>query len=98
LNIEKTLSRASSGQWNQKHAAFAPASQKLFGFRLRSPLLWRGTVPAQPSNGFFIPLATAEAEEMYCWRNSARFRDNQSDHMILGHYGLVKVASQKFDV
>jgi hypothetical protein len=36
----------------EKHAAFAPASQSLLGFRLRSPLLWRGTVPAPPSNGF----------------------------------------------
>ena len=27
-----------SGQWVQKHTAFAPARQKLFGFRLRSPL------------------------------------------------------------
>jgi hypothetical protein len=28
----------SSGQWVRKHTAFDPARQKLFGFRLRSPL------------------------------------------------------------
>ncbi|MDH4257722.1 MAG: hypothetical protein OEV50_02845 [Candidatus Aminicenantes bacterium] len=37
---------------HRKHAGFAPASQSLLGFRLRSPLLRRGTVPAPPSNGF----------------------------------------------
>jgi len=35
---EATLKR-SSGQWVPKHAAFAPARQKLLGFRLHSPLL-----------------------------------------------------------
>jgi hypothetical protein len=39
----------------KKHASFAPASQKRLGFRLRSPLLRRGTMPAPPSNGFFHP-------------------------------------------
>jgi hypothetical protein len=29
--------------------------KKILGFRLRSPLRWRGTVPAPPSNGFFHP-------------------------------------------
>ena len=37
----------------QKHVAFAPASQKQLGSRLRSPLLQRGTVPAQPFSRFF---------------------------------------------
>ncbi len=41
-----------SGYVLRKHADFAPASQSLLGFRLRSPLLRRGTVPAPPSNGF----------------------------------------------
>jgi len=44
----------------KKHADFAPASQSLLGFRLRSPLLRRGTVPAPPSNGFFHPKAFAK--------------------------------------
>jgi hypothetical protein len=39
----------------RKHASFAPAGQGLLGFRLRSPLLRRGTVPAPPSNGFVHP-------------------------------------------
>jgi len=50
--IEDLAFGVSSGQWSQKHAVFAPASQRQLGFRLRSPL-WRGTMPAQPSNGFF---------------------------------------------
>ncbi|MGB2843681.1 MAG: hypothetical protein WBC02_02370 [Candidatus Aminicenantaceae bacterium] len=35
---EKNRLKESSGQQVQKHAAFAPASQKLLDFRLRSPL------------------------------------------------------------
>ncbi|MBL7082310.1 MAG: hypothetical protein ISS41_01610 [Candidatus Aminicenantes bacterium] len=35
---EKNRLKESSGQQVQKHAAFAPARQKLLGFRLRSPL------------------------------------------------------------
>jgi len=30
-------------------------NQKILGFRLRSPLLRRGTMAAPPSNGFFHP-------------------------------------------
>ena len=41
-----------SGWVHRKHADFAPARQSLLGFRLRSPLLRRGTVPTPPSNGF----------------------------------------------
>jgi len=44
----------------KKHASFSPARQKRLGFRLRSPLLRRGTVPAPPSNGFFHPKAFAK--------------------------------------
>jgi hypothetical protein len=44
----------------QKHASFSPARKKMLGFRLRSPLLRRGTVPAPPSNGFFHPKAFAK--------------------------------------
>jgi hypothetical protein len=58
-------SQASSASGFRKHATFSPASKKLLGFRLRSPL--RGTMPAQPSNGFFHPLPFAnnplEAED-----------------------------------
>jgi hypothetical protein len=36
LGVEKTVC---SGLWIQKHASFAPARQKMLGFRLRSPLL-----------------------------------------------------------
>jgi len=36
--IEDLAFGVSSGQWSQKHAAFAPASQRQLGFRLRSPL------------------------------------------------------------
>ena len=36
-----------------KHVAFAPACQKQLGSRLRSPLLRRGTMPAQPFSRFF---------------------------------------------
>jgi hypothetical protein len=39
----------------QKHVAFAPASQKQLGSRLRSPLLRRETVPAQPFLTVFSP-------------------------------------------
>ena len=51
LSAEKAVS---SGFWIRKHAVLAPATQSLLGFRLRSPLLRRGTLIAQPSNGFFI--------------------------------------------
>jgi hypothetical protein len=44
----------------KKHAGFSPASKNLLGFRLRSPLLRRGTMPAPPSNGFFHPKAFAK--------------------------------------
>jgi len=57
--------KESSASGFRKHATFSPASKKLLGFRLRSPL--RGTMPAQPSNGFFQPLPFAyhllEAED-----------------------------------
>ncbi|MGB2764197.1 MAG: hypothetical protein WBC20_07265 [Candidatus Aminicenantaceae bacterium] len=47
----KNRLKESSGQQVQKHATFAPASQKLLGFRLRShklgtvPFVFIGTVP-----------------------------------------------------
>ena len=44
----------------QKHVAFAPASQKQLGARLRSPLLQRGTMPAQPFSRFFHHTAFAK--------------------------------------
>ena len=43
-----------------KHVDFAPASQKQLGSRLRSPLLRRGTVPAQPFSRFFHHTAFAK--------------------------------------
>jgi len=49
--------KEAQGSGFRKHAAFVPASQKLLGFRPHSPL--RGTMPAQPSNGFFHPLLFA---------------------------------------
>jgi len=47
----------------QKHVAFAPASQKQLGSRLRSPLLQRGTMPAQPFSRFFHHTAFAKHEK-----------------------------------
>jgi len=44
----------------QKHVAFAPASQKQLGSRLRSPLLRRETMPAQPFSRFFHHTALAK--------------------------------------
>ncbi len=44
----------------QKHVAFAPASQKQLGSRLRSPLLRRETMPAQPFSRFFHHTAFTE--------------------------------------
>jgi len=44
----------------KKHVAFAPASQKQLGSRLRSPLLRRETVPAQPFSRFFHRTAFAK--------------------------------------
>jgi len=49
-DMDKSKTQESS-QVFRKHASFAPASQSLPGFRLRSPLK-RGTLPAQPSYGF----------------------------------------------
>ena len=46
----------------KKHVAFAPASQKQLGSRLRSPLLRRETVPAQPFSRFFHHTAFAKLE------------------------------------
>ncbi len=43
----------------KKHVAFAPASQKQLGSRLRSPLLRREIVPAQPFSRFFHHTAFA---------------------------------------
>jgi len=43
-----------------KHVAFAPASQKQLGSRLRSPLLRRETMPAQPFSRFFHHIAFAK--------------------------------------
>jgi hypothetical protein len=47
----------------QKHVAFAPASQKQLGYRLRSPLLRRETMPAQPFSRFFHHTALARPGE-----------------------------------
>ena len=44
----------------KKHVAFAPASQKQLGSRLRSLLLRRATVPAQPFSRFFHHTAFAK--------------------------------------
>ena len=44
----------------KKHVAFAPASQKQLGSRLRSPLLRRETVPTQPFSRFFHHTAFAK--------------------------------------
>jgi len=49
-----------SGYMVPKHVAFAPASQKQLGSRLRSPLLRRGTMPAQPFSRFFHHTAFAK--------------------------------------
>ncbi|MQY61592.1 hypothetical protein GH153_07145 [bacterium] len=48
----------------QKHFAFAPACQKQLGSRLRSPLPWRGTMPAQPFSRFFTiqPSPSSESD------------------------------------
>jgi hypothetical protein len=43
-----------------KHVAFAPACQKQLGFRLRSSLLRRETMPAQPFSRFFHHTAIAK--------------------------------------
>jgi hypothetical protein len=48
------------GYMVQKHVAFAPASQKQLGSRLRSPLLQRGTMLAQPFSRFFHHTAFTE--------------------------------------
>ncbi|NIO49476.1 MAG: hypothetical protein GTN73_08615 [Candidatus Aminicenantes bacterium] len=52
-----------SGCMVQKHVAFAPASQKQLGSRLRSPLLRRETMPAQPLSRFFHHTAFANRRE-----------------------------------
>ncbi len=44
----------------KKHVAFAPACQKQLGSKLRSPLLRRETVPAQPFSRFFHHTAFAK--------------------------------------
>jgi len=67
----------------QKHAAFAPASQKLLGFRLRSPL--RGTIPAQPSNGFFRQLAFAKQEYLSLGQKLRVFRTHCSELFLFTH-------------
>ncbi len=51
-----------SGCMALKHVAFAPASQKQLGSKLRSPLLQRGTMPAQPFSRFFHHTAFARIE------------------------------------
>ena len=80
--IEKTVSKGSSGQWLQKHTTFAPARQKLFGFRLRSPLRRRGTVPAQPSNGFFIHWPSQNKNICLARAKLACFRNTQPDQVL----------------
>jgi hypothetical protein len=60
--IEKTVRKESSGQWLQKHTTFAPARQKLFGFRLRSPLLPSRNHALSVFKRFFHPLAFAKQE------------------------------------
>ncbi len=47
----------------KKHVAFAPACQKQLGSRLRSPLLRRATMPAQPLSRFFHHTALAQRGE-----------------------------------
>jgi len=54
------MKQEGSGYMVPKHVAFAPASQKQLGSSLRSPLLWRGTVPAQPFSRFFHHTAFAK--------------------------------------
>ena len=51
----------------KKHVAFAPASQKQLGSRLRSPLLRRETLPAQPFSRFFHHTAFAKQGESTQW-------------------------------
>jgi len=46
-----------------KHVAFAPACQKQLGSRLRSPLLRRATMPAQPFSRFFTIQPSPGREE-----------------------------------
>ncbi len=48
------------GYMVKKHVAFAPACQKQLGSRLRSPLLRRETMPAQPFSRFFHHTAFAK--------------------------------------
>ena len=58
LGVEKTVCY---GFWIQKTRIFYPSEVKDARFQasLSSPF-WRGTLPAQPSNGFFHPEAFAE--------------------------------------
>ncbi len=50
--MQRPLKKGSS-YMVQKRVAFAPACQKQLGSRLRSPLLRRATMPAQPFSRFF---------------------------------------------
>jgi len=82
-----SMSERAQASGFRKHATFAPASQKLLGFRLRSPL--RGTMPAQPSNGFFHPPPFAYTIKKLKreWREKSERKRRHSQILILYDYG-----------
>jgi hypothetical protein len=79
-----------------KHVAFAPASQKQLGSRLRSPLLRRATVPAQPFSRFFHHTAFAQQGNPM---QSGRRRAEKGDKLLFlqrrGLTMLVESSSRK---
>jgi len=71
--------KESSGQQVQKHAAFAPASQKLLGFRLRSHKMGSPYFVNHARfafKRFFYLLAFAKLKYLYCWGKSCVFSES----------------------
>jgi len=78
----------------QKHVAFAPAGQKQLGSRIRSPLLRRGTMPAQPFSRFFHHIAFAKR---FYWDGPLFFPLLSSRKSSLSPFFLIELSSKKRD-
>jgi hypothetical protein len=77
LGVKKTVC---SGFWIQKHASFAPAWQKMLGFRLRSPLLLgEEPCPLSLQTVFFTHKPSQSMGTDFAGAKSACFRYTQPD-------------------
>jgi hypothetical protein len=77
-----------SGQGPQKHTTFSPARKKLFGFRLRSPLLPSRNHARSAFKRFFQPTGLRQARKTL--EMEVEMFTNDNEKLILWVFFFIK--------